>query len=207
MTLFFMLFFFLKINLGCAGSQLRHAGFQLRHGNSQLWHAGCSSPTWDRTWAPCIGRAESYPLDPQGSPILFCVSIFPYNQQLCTFSPLFQLKRDQGQPPGPAGTLVHQARGPDSPLQQHQDTRQHLFILRAELGQSTDGACIYEANTIYCQGSERAIQSQAGPTQQAQPDTMKQGASVTWTPPASTPCLSRGRKPCSWVPGVLFSIN
>ena len=31
-------------------------------------HAGSSSPTGDRTWAPCIGSAESYPLDHQGSP-------------------------------------------------------------------------------------------------------------------------------------------
>ena len=30
-------------------------------------HAGSSSPTRDRTWAPCIGSAESYPLDHQGS--------------------------------------------------------------------------------------------------------------------------------------------
>ena len=29
---------------------------------------GSSSPTRKRTWAPCIGSAESYPLDHQGSP-------------------------------------------------------------------------------------------------------------------------------------------
>ena len=31
-------------------------------------HVGSSSPTRDRTWAPCIGSMESYPLDHQGSP-------------------------------------------------------------------------------------------------------------------------------------------
>ena len=31
-------------------------------------HAGSSSPTRDRTQAPCIGSMESYPLDHQGSP-------------------------------------------------------------------------------------------------------------------------------------------
>ena len=31
-------------------------------------HAGSSSPTRDGTQAPCIGSAESYPLDHQGSP-------------------------------------------------------------------------------------------------------------------------------------------
>ena len=32
-------------------------------------HVGSSSPTRDQTWAPCIGSAESYPLDHKGSPI------------------------------------------------------------------------------------------------------------------------------------------
>ena len=31
-------------------------------------HVGSSSLTRDQTWAPCIGSAESYPLDHQGSP-------------------------------------------------------------------------------------------------------------------------------------------
>ena len=31
-------------------------------------HGGSSSPARDRTWAPCIGSVESYPLDHQGSP-------------------------------------------------------------------------------------------------------------------------------------------
>ena len=31
-------------------------------------HIGSSSPTRNRTWAPCIGSVESYPLDYQGSP-------------------------------------------------------------------------------------------------------------------------------------------
>ena len=35
-------------------------------------HVGSSSPTRARTQAPCIGSAESYPLDDQGSPDRFC---------------------------------------------------------------------------------------------------------------------------------------
>ena len=31
-------------------------------------HVGSSSLTRDGTWAPCLGSAESYPLDHQGSP-------------------------------------------------------------------------------------------------------------------------------------------
>ena len=31
-------------------------------------YAGSSSPNRDRTWAPCIGSVESYPLDHQGNP-------------------------------------------------------------------------------------------------------------------------------------------
>ena len=31
-------------------------------------HVGSSSPTRGRTWAPCVGGAESYPLDHQGGP-------------------------------------------------------------------------------------------------------------------------------------------
>ena len=44
-------------------------------------HAGSSSPTRDRTQAPCIGSAVSYPLDHQGSPLLgFLISpIFFFN--------------------------------------------------------------------------------------------------------------------------------
>ena len=33
-----------------------------------LWHAGSSSLTRDRTWAPCIGNVESYPLNHQRRP-------------------------------------------------------------------------------------------------------------------------------------------
>ena len=37
-----------------------------------LCHVGCNSLTKDQTWAPCIGSAECWPLDHQGSPrILF----------------------------------------------------------------------------------------------------------------------------------------
>ena len=35
-------------------------------------HAGSSSPTRDQTWAPCIGSAESYSVDHQGSPWTMC---------------------------------------------------------------------------------------------------------------------------------------
>ena len=45
-------------------------------------HAGSSSPTRDRTRAPCIGSTEAYPLDHQGSPRhtlinYICVGLFP----------------------------------------------------------------------------------------------------------------------------------
>ena len=37
-------------------------------------HVGSSSPTRDRTRAPCTGRAESYPLDHQGSPLTYTLN-------------------------------------------------------------------------------------------------------------------------------------
>ena len=37
--------------------------------SSQLQHAGSSSLTKDQTQAPCLGSAESYPLDRRGSPL------------------------------------------------------------------------------------------------------------------------------------------
>ena len=42
-------------------------------------YVGSSSPTRDRTWAPCIGSAGSYPLDHQGSPTTL---IFEESKQL-----------------------------------------------------------------------------------------------------------------------------
>ena len=36
-----------------------------------MQHVGCSSLTRDRTLVPCIGSAESQPLDNQGSPALY----------------------------------------------------------------------------------------------------------------------------------------
>ena len=36
---------------------------------SLLWHVGSSSLT-QKTWAPCVGSMESYPLDHQGSPLI-----------------------------------------------------------------------------------------------------------------------------------------
>ena len=58
-------------------TQLRHAGFLVvacglpSYGMQTLscgMHVGSSSLTRDQTQAPCIGSAESYPLDHQGSP-------------------------------------------------------------------------------------------------------------------------------------------
>ena len=49
----FLFFFFINL-CGSAGSQ--------------LWHTGSSFLTRDRTWAPCLGNAESEPLHHQGSP-------------------------------------------------------------------------------------------------------------------------------------------
>ena len=47
-------------------------------------HAGSSSPTRDRTWAPCIGSVESYPLGHQGSPRgVFCLFVFYLCSWLC----------------------------------------------------------------------------------------------------------------------------
>ena len=37
---------------------------------------GSSFPTRDRTWVPCIGCVESYPLDNQGSPHFFMFYYF-----------------------------------------------------------------------------------------------------------------------------------
>ena len=41
--------------------------FQFQLANSQLWHMGSSSLTRDLTLAPCLGSAESQPLDHEGS--------------------------------------------------------------------------------------------------------------------------------------------
>ena len=42
-------------------------------------HVGSSSLTRDRTWAPCIGSTESYPLDHQGSPSAhFLIRLFGF---------------------------------------------------------------------------------------------------------------------------------
>ena len=57
----FILFYF---NLFIFIHFLRHVG-SFSHG----MHVGSSSPTRDRTRAPCIGSTESYPLDHQGSPL------------------------------------------------------------------------------------------------------------------------------------------
>ena len=51
-------------------------------------HVGSSSPTRNRTGAPCVGSVESYPLDHQGSPcpgafhVLFHLSLQqPHNKE------------------------------------------------------------------------------------------------------------------------------
>ena len=59
--------FYLFIYLGCSGSQLRHMRSLLQQVGVHT-HVVSSSPTRDRTQAPCIGSTESYPLDHQGSP-------------------------------------------------------------------------------------------------------------------------------------------
>ena len=57
-------------SLSCGTRDLRCSmqDLQLQHADSLLQHVGSNSPTRDRTWAPCTGSMESYPLDHQGSP-------------------------------------------------------------------------------------------------------------------------------------------
>ena len=68
--LFIYLFWLHWVLAVALGMFLRHAGsFVVACGIfSCSMHAGSSSPTRDRTWAPCIGSSEPYPLDHQGSP-------------------------------------------------------------------------------------------------------------------------------------------
>ena len=74
--------------LSCGMQDLRCGVWasQLWHADSQLWHVGSSSLTRDRTWAPCIGSVESYPLDHQGSP---CCSFLSKMLTLCLWYNLF----------------------------------------------------------------------------------------------------------------------
>ena len=60
----FFLFLFLKVFIY---SLRLHQVLVVACGLSYGTHVGSSSPTTDRTWAPCIGSVESYPLDHQGS--------------------------------------------------------------------------------------------------------------------------------------------
>ena len=39
-----------------------------------LQRVGSSSLSRDQTWVPCIGSAKSYPLDHQGSPIVYILN-------------------------------------------------------------------------------------------------------------------------------------
>ena len=60
----FMILIFIFIYLfGCTRSQLQHSDLQLQHGNSVV---ACGIQFADRTWMPCIGSAESQPLDHWG---------------------------------------------------------------------------------------------------------------------------------------------
>ena len=61
----YLLFILAVPGLSCSTweSSLRHAG-----SSGCGMHVGSSSPTRERTWAPCIVSSESYPLDHQGSP-------------------------------------------------------------------------------------------------------------------------------------------
>ena len=60
-------------------------------------HVGSGSPSRDRTWAPCIGSAESYLLDHQGSPSMCLYALWSlvenctlekitYSPSLCTLT-------------------------------------------------------------------------------------------------------------------------
>ena len=68
---FFFFFFNLLIYFGCAG--LGCSMWELLVAVCGLlscsMHVGSSSLARNRTWAPCIGSMESYPLDHQGSPV------------------------------------------------------------------------------------------------------------------------------------------
>ena len=74
---------FLKIFicLAALGLHCSTQDLQLGHTNSQLLPVGTSSLTRDQTQAPCIGSAESQPLDHQGSPYSILntsISSFPF---------------------------------------------------------------------------------------------------------------------------------
>ena len=75
--IFFLIFIYLIFILAAPGLScgmwdlLVAAGSLLSCSMSTLscgMHVGSSSLTRDRTWAPCTGSMESYPLDYQGSP-------------------------------------------------------------------------------------------------------------------------------------------
>ena len=55
------------IYLAALGLSCSMQDLQLQHSNTQLQHVGSSSLMRDQTQAPCTGRAESQPLDHQGS--------------------------------------------------------------------------------------------------------------------------------------------
>ena len=68
---------------------LGHGTWDLSCGMQTLsWsmHAGSSSLTRDRTWAPCTGSMESYPLDHQGKSLKLELSSFPLVTFGWTFS-------------------------------------------------------------------------------------------------------------------------
>ena len=63
--LFIYLLFLAAPGLSCGTQDLRCGMRTISCG----MHVGSSSPTRDRTQAPCIGSVESYPQDHQGSPL------------------------------------------------------------------------------------------------------------------------------------------
>ena len=65
---FFQYFFFFFMYLVVPGLSCNIWDLQLCHVSSKLQHVGSSSLTRDGTWALCIARVESQPLDCQGNP-------------------------------------------------------------------------------------------------------------------------------------------
>ena len=75
---FFKKNIYLFIYLAAAGLSCGMRDLRCGVRDLQLQHVGsfsCSMWDLDRTQAPCIGSAESQPLDHQGSPLLVCFLI------------------------------------------------------------------------------------------------------------------------------------
>ena len=86
------------LSCGMRASYLQHAGLScgmrtLSCGMRTLScsrHVGSSSPTRDQTQAPCIGSAESYPLDHQGIPS-FTLYTHIYHFWHSSFLPIYSI--------------------------------------------------------------------------------------------------------------------